>query len=218
MRDAHPNRRGVVLSASPRIGERLRAPTGCEPGKSSILVRRAAAVLLLGLVTVGPAAAQAFDRDARPLALGQWSTPVAAAPREATLPANLVLPDVIRPLVTAMWRQSPTFRRQCMRLAEHPDIIVDVGLAVGIQDARAQSRVERHQTGRHAAVRIEWRRPALYVEYIAHELEHVLEQLDGADLPRLARQGVDGVSKLGGVYETTRARTVGRTVASEVMQ
>ena len=58
---------------------------------------------------------------------------------------------------------------------------------------------------------------ALYVEYIAHELEHVLEAVDGTDLPRLSRQRVDGVINLGGSYETARAQSVGRLVAREVM-
>lgn len=181
-------------------------------------VRQAAAILLLGVISSGPAIAQAFDRDARPVAPGQWSWPAAAQAREAPLPPNLMLPDVIRPLATTMWRQSVTFRRQCARLAEHPDVIVRLKLAVGVQDARARSRVDRHAVGRNAAVQVEWRNPALYVEYIAHELEHVLEQLDGTDLPRLARQRVDGVRKLGDEYETARARSVGQMVAREVLR
>ena len=68
-----------------------------------------------------------------------------------------------------------------------------------------------------ASVQIEMRDPARYVEYLAHELEHVLEQLDGTDRERLARQHVDGVVNVGGVYETARARSVGRAVAREAM-
>ena len=64
---------------------------------------------------------------------------------------------------------------------------------------------------------IEVSKPALYVEHIAHELEHVLEAVDGTDLPRLARQRVDGVMNLGRHhYETARAQSVGRMVAREV--
>jgi hypothetical protein len=44
----------------------------------------------------------------------------------------------------------------------------------------------------------------------------VLEQLDGTDLARLARHGVDGVIRLDGEFETRRAQSVGRTVAREV--
>jgi hypothetical protein len=62
---------------------------------------------------------------------------------------------------------------------------------------------------------IELRTPESYVELIAHELEHVLEQVDGIDLRRRARQRLNGVIILGGRYETERARSVGRTVARE---
>ena len=82
----------------------------------------------------------------------------------------------------------------------------------------ARSRVERDHGGLNAAVQIELREPALYVELIAHELEHVLEQVDGTDLARLARQGLDGVVEWGGAYETARARSVGRLVAREAMR
>ena len=64
---------------------------------------------------------------------------------------------------------------------------------------------------------IELRAAARYVESMAHELEHVLEHLDGTDLPRLARQRVNGVVRSGGQYETARAQWVGRRVAAEVV-
>ncbi len=64
---------------------------------------------------------------------------------------------------------------------------------------------------------IELRKPELYIEHIAHELEHALEQVDGTDLARLARQGLDGVMNFGGSFETARARAVGRIVAQETM-
>ena len=64
---------------------------------------------------------------------------------------------------------------------------------------------------------IELRAAARYVESMAHELEHVLEHLDGTDLPRLARQRVNGVVRSGAQYETARAQWVGRRVAAEVV-
>jgi hypothetical protein len=56
-----------------------------------------------------------------------------------------------------------------------------------------------------------------YVESLAHELEHIIEQLDGVDLPGKAarrRAGVTAVSP--DVFETTRATRVGQRVRSEV--
>jgi len=172
---------------------------------------RAAAILSLGLLTSGPAGAQTFASEDAQL------VSVALPPPDALLPGNLIFVDVLRPFVAAMWRRSPTFRRQCVRLAEHSDVIVHVEIALGVKGAAARSHVERHQAAWNAAVQIEWRDPARYAELIAHELEHVLEQLDGVDLQRLARQHVDGVMQQGHDYETARAWSVGQTVAREVM-
>ena len=184
-----------------------------------IVLRQASAMLLLGVITSGLAIAQVSEGDSHTVALGT-SSPAAPIPlRVWPLPANLIVPDIVRPLVRSMWRQSPTFRRQCARLAEHPDVIVRFELAGPVQDTRgARSAFERLNGDLNAAVEIELRKPELYIEHIAHELEHVLEQVDGTDLRRLARQGLNGVVSLGGGFETARARAIGRIVAQEAME
>ena len=54
------------------------------------------------------------------------------------------------------------------------------------------------------------------VEAIAHELEHVLEQVDRIDLRRLSFVRGNGVFRLwDGDFETTRAVSTGRRVAAE---
>jgi hypothetical protein len=136
---------------------------------------------------------------------------------EWQLPPNLVTPEVLKPLVMMMWRSSGTFRRQCAQLAEHPEVRIRVGLDPRTTHGRALSRVHRGAGGVSASVQIEMRDPARYVEYLAHELEHVLEQIEGVDLVRLKRQRVDGVEYVGGQHETARARWVGRAVAREAM-
>jgi hypothetical protein len=143
--------------------------------------------------------------------------PQPQARNEAVLPPNLVIPAVVRPTLISMWRKSPTFRRQCARLIENPGVIVRVELAGRVKQVRARSRLDRHATGLTATVQIDVRHPTLYIEHIAHELEHVLEYVDGTDLPRLARQGLNGVENHAGQYETARARSVGRTVAREAI-
>ena len=60
----------------------------------------------------------------------------------------------------------------------------------------------------------------LVAELIAHEFEHILEQLDGVDLNRWV--GHSGVRRVGGnregsPIETERACQVGRLVAGEYM-
>lgn len=186
-------------------------PGRCQVRMPVVSGAPAAFVALSLLMTAGTAAAQTIPADP-----SASSSPAVGQPTEPILPHNLVAPDVLQPLLRTMWRASPTFRRQCFRLGEHPDLLVRVELTVGVRDARARTQVDRRPAGRQAAVQLEWRTPAQYVEYIAHELEHVLEQLDGVDLPRLARQGVDGVMRSGSTYETVRARAIGQTVAREV--
>ena len=53
---------------------------------------------------------------------------------------------------------------------------------------------------------------------IAHEFEHILEQLDGVDLPSMATRVATGVRLVpeSGHFETDRAIAAGRQVASEV--
>lgn len=171
----------------------------------SIAARQAAAILLVMAVTHETAAGQAFGPT--PQGVGSPSL----------LPPNLVVPGIARPLVTAMWSRSPTFRRQCARLAEHPEVLVRIDLLVGVRNGPASALVERGYGSYRVSVEIDVSKSALYVEHIAHELEHVLEAVDGTDLPRLSRQRVDGVINLGGSYETVRAQSVGRNVAREVM-
>jgi hypothetical protein len=108
--------------------------------------RQGAAILVAALITSGRAAPQAVSGDSSPAATRLPSSITAAQSRESPLPANLIVPDVVLPLVSSMWRDSPTFRRQCARLAEHAEVIVRLDL-VRERDGRARSRVERHDAG-----------------------------------------------------------------------
>jgi hypothetical protein len=54
------------------------------------------------------------------------------------------------------------------------------------------------------------------LEYIAHELEHVLERAEGVDLPRESGRTGSGVWIAADGYETQRAIDKGRQVAREV--
>ncbi len=182
----------------------------------AIWALEAATVFTIAVAFCRPLSAQVIERDDARTRTGlQYSDAVSLpGPR---LPPNLVAPAVLTPLLTRMWRSSATFRRQCAQLAEHPEVTIQIALDPRTTHGRAVSRVHRGEAGVRASVQIEMRDPAQYVEYLAHELEHVLEQIDGTDRVRLARQHVDGVVNVGGVYETARARSVGRTVAREAL-
>jgi hypothetical protein len=174
------------------------------------------AVLLLGVISPGRAASQVLDHDPHARMLPSSSLGLPASSREVGPPANLIVSGSLEPLVIAMWRRSPTFRRQCARLADYPSTTVRIELVLSMSRDLAATTVTSGDAGRDAVVHVSLRNPELYVEHVAHELEHVLEQTDGIDLPTLARQRLDGVVDLGGQYETARARTVGRTVALEM--
>lgn len=136
-----------------------------------------------------------------------------------TLPANLKLNDMYRPYVEAMLRLSPTFRRQCVRLANAPSLTIEVQpLRSLYNDVRARTRFWRTPEGnRFASVEIG---PSDdQVELIAHEIEHVIEQLDGVDLRARAAMPATGVrvcEDREGSFETVRASRAGRAVAGEV--
>jgi hypothetical protein len=135
-----------------------------------------------------------------------------------SMPANLEVPAVYRELFELMLDRSPTFRRQCMRIAaaRHLTVHVSSEAAPGRDAPRAYTRITREEDGRLIArVRITaaTSNPA---ELIAHEMEHIVEQLDGIDLAhRSAVQG-SGVRACGdGSYETVRAKRIGMLVARE---
>lgn len=142
-----------------------------------------------------------------------------AIPRQIALPPNLYVSDTFRTVVETMLRQSPTFRRQCLRIADDPRLAVYLAPARDPRrsDVRATTHFARKQAGLTATITIF---PVnRHVELIAHELEHVIEQLDGVDLASFAAMpgtGVHAVSPSPRAFETTRAMTVGLKVAGEV--
>jgi hypothetical protein len=143
-----------------------------------------------------------------------------AIPRQLAAPPNLVMQEMYRPLVESMLRDSPTFRRQCIRIAAEPKLTVHlvIGPVQQRSDIRAITRMTRKSDGALAAY-VDIGPMHDTVELIAHEFEHIIEQLDGIDLAARATRPHTGVSAIGAVtdmFETKRARLVGLRVASEV--
>src|SRR5262249_52805761 len=134
----------------------------------------------------------------------------------AALPANLTVPSTIAPLLREMLILSPTFRRQCSRIAQARQLRVQIMFRQPRSDVRAASTILHGTSGTWTAT-VEVFIGAELTQMLAHELEHVIEQIDGVDLRRLAQQGLDGVRKSGEeLYETARAVAAGKRVASEV--
>jgi hypothetical protein len=142
-----------------------------------------------------------------------------AIPSQLETPANLNVPAMYQPLVDSMLRGSPTFRRQCMRIAGEPMLTVRLAITQWFAHSglRATTVVRRNASGLTATIEISAHQHL--EELIAHELEHVIEQLDGVDLharARRPRSGVSVVSSRSAMFETVRAQRAGLKVISEL--
>lgn len=140
----------------------------------------------------------------------------AAIPVNA-LPANLTFHRFFRPALESMIRRSPTFRRQCRRLASAANLRVHVGNQVEplVNGPRARTSIGRTADGMIFATAF-IRSLENPVELIAHEVEHVIEHLDGIDLRSRSAISGSGVRRQAdGSFETLRAVHVGRAVARE---
>jgi hypothetical protein len=137
----------------------------------------------------------------------------------AEIPANVVIPGIYRPTVEAMLQQSPTFRRQCQRIAADPQL--QVAITIPHQWKPHLARAMTHFTirGNQLIATVELFPPGDEIELIAHEFEHVIEQIDGIDLAAQASlpdTGVHAVVTEGLLFETIRAARTGVRVAQEV--
>jgi hypothetical protein len=134
------------------------------------------------------------------------------------IPANIDVTGPLRSIVERALAQAPTVRRQCRAIAAAPHVRVSVRLRAGrlLGGARAEATITRFEYG---ALFAEIRLPVCVnpIEMLAHELEHVIEQMEGIDLARLSEQRDSGVSRLAyGAFETKRAEAAGRTAAHEL--
>ena len=127
------------------------------------------------------------------------------------------VPAMCHSMLDDMWRASATFRRQWTRVAASQVRIAIAFDKSAVNDSvHAQSEITLKPDLR---VRVSLRIvDQAAPEYLAHELEHVLEQLDEVDLAQAEASKVHGVSAKGRppVFETRRAIVVGKLVAAEV--
>ena len=131
---------------------------------------------------------------------------------QLALPSNLHVAPMYREMVESMADRSPTFQGQLLRIGTARGVTVHVEIVQHIIGARAMTRMVRQIDGLTA-----WVEVARYdnvVELIAHELEHVIEQIDRVDLAESAA-GIYSVAAGGMVFETERAGRAGVSVARE---
>jgi hypothetical protein len=134
----------------------------------------------------------------------------------AEMPPNLTVPSTFRTTIEQMLERSPMFRRQCLRLAAAPQLTVVVRMLHPLTAGpRARTQIKRADRNRLIAT-VEINPLGDFTELLAHELEHVIEQLDGVDLAAKSAVANSGVrSCVDGTFETNRAARIGLVVALE---
>ena len=140
--------------------------------------------------------------------------PVAASVCQTSLPVNIAAGMLEQHMILLLER-SETFRQQCRRIAASPYVRVRFELGMRIEGGgRAETVINRYQAGAVVAI-VTVRFAQDYFELIPHELEHVIEQMDGVRLPEelVARRA--WIAQ-GGSYETRRASEMGTKVRQEL--
>lgn len=171
-------------------------------------MRRAGLTLMLLVTMCGNAA------------VSQAQAPRSDRPDECrAMPSNIHVAAVLRSAVDRLIVRSETIRRQCASIAAATSVTVIVRpMTTSDLRCRAKATIRRYAFGALRAV-IEIPMPSDYAELLAHELEHVIEQIEGTDLAARAAMSRSGVEQIGnGVYETARARLAGLSAASEARQ
>jgi len=174
--------------------------------------RLAVLVLHLGAVLAMPAAAAS-----QPLAGDRTSFAEPSLDSEMSgLPQNLDVDQTLLPVLRAMWERSRTFRAQCARI-EHTRSKLVLRWGRAAQLRRNGARADIVTLNGRARAEIVVSRELVYsqlVAVVAHEFEHIVEQLDGVRLTGRAQDGVTQDSD--GTFETARATRIGQTVVQEM--
>jgi hypothetical protein len=144
------------------------------------------------------------------------AAPVPCRPASA-LPPTVHVPVDLQRHIASMLSLSRTFRDQCRRLEAAPWVRVLIRVDPKLLDRsfRARTRIDWPMAGGLLA-RVAISPGGSPVEWIAHELEHILEQIEGLDLPALAAQRRGAWMSSDRMYETTRAIAAGRAVVADI--
>ena len=128
------------------------------------------------------------------------------------IPSNIDAGMFARDMI-ALLRRSETFRSQSERIARAPRARVTIEIASSLDSGRAQTTIHRYTSGAIKA-EIVVLFGENYRELLAHEFEHVLEQIEGLDLRQEAALGRAWLLP-SGAFETRRAYATGMQVLRE---
>jgi hypothetical protein len=145
------------------------------------------------------------------------TAPCAAFGAVVHMPDAIHVADDLRGPVDMMLRKSAAFRSQCRQIARAPQLYARVRVDPRIVDKpyRARTTINRLSSGAIVAD-IDIAPVRDPIEWIAHEFEHLIEQLDGLKLADLARRRQGAWHSADEMFETDRAIRMGRTVLDEV--
>jgi hypothetical protein len=129
---------------------------------------------------------------------------------------NVKLPSGLERTLVALADRSPIFRAQCDKISSSPNLQVTVVIDPNIRSiCRAFTVFRRRGLAVDANVHLPASGGVRLAELIGHEFEHILEQIEGLNLPALAKTRGSGVYQVEDLYETERAERVGRAVRDE---
>ena len=148
-----------------------------------------------------------------------WAVNPGPAIACAELQPSIQVDDSFKSVVDHVLASSPTFSRQCERIAALPMVRVSIRALPKEEQTccRARTTIRRYSSGALIAW-VEIPSPRIWVEYaelLGHEFEHILEQIDRVDLEAQADQGAGTTRVEDGAYETERAQRAGEAVAME---
>jgi hypothetical protein len=145
------------------------------------------------------------------------TAPCAAFGAVVHLPDTIQVADDLRRPVDTMLRKSPAFRSQCRQIALVRQLYARVRIDPWLigKPYRARTTIHRLSSGVIVAD-IDITSLGDPTEWLAHELEHLIEQLDGLELADLARRRQGAWHSADEMFETDRAIRMGRTVLDEV--
>jgi hypothetical protein len=172
------------------------------------------------VITIGPrtrrgrGAAVVFALGALTACASASAQPRLAPAAPSSIPKHVYVAPCLRPTIDRMLELSPTFRAQVQQLAQTRGLGMAISLEVTPGPNPAAGAIRRFDSGLLLAV-IRIHSLVDKEGLVAHEVEHVLEQIERVPLERLARRG-DQVWLAGSSYETLRAIEAGRQVSREM--